>query len=172
MVNEKFWQVPEVKALVEFLTNGVGDDHDSAVYDTKFEFDRHNPEAVRYMVTRVLNRNRIVVKDKVWSGFYFEYPCPEDGSVLSINTEVKEWYPQYEDYAARKKREQECEWVYVPDQDKYCELVLAAVTNDSVYTASLSDEEANRGERQIWKVVIIGYIIFILIIVLKRYVFN
>lgn len=140
MKDENLWNEAGTKGLIEFLTNADGEDHDAAVYDTKFEFDKTRPEAVRYIACCAMRKAEpLVFPDKGMLELdRFEYPKPTDGSVVPIDM-VTENPRIREAYTARKKREAaaleaeppdygvEGAKVYVPDSSQYATAVVHAV---------------------------------------------
>lgn len=137
MNDEKLWREEGPKALVEFLSNATGEDHDAAVYDTKLEFDSSNVGAVRYVASVAMTKASP-------SGEVFECRIPDDGSVCPCDEE-----PTLEIMCAfRNERlnRESCEGLYLPDSSMYSEAVIRAIERRNVMFADMTDEEKRQFE--------------------------
>lgn len=139
MNDEKLWREEGPKALVEFLSNATGEDHDAAVYDTKLEFDSSNVDAVRYIASTAMTKAS-------QSGEVFEYQMPEDGSVCSCDEE-----PALEimrAFRSERLSREAGEGLYLPDSSMYSEAVVRAIERRNVMFADMTDEEKLQFERR------------------------
>lgn len=60
MKDKNLWREEGPKAFLKFLTNATGEDYDVAAYDTKYDFDPSNPEAVRFIACVAMSKSRRV----------------------------------------------------------------------------------------------------------------
>lgn len=121
------------KKFLEYLSSQTGEGHDTAVYDTGYEFDIHSPAAVRFVASVAMAKA---------SGGTESFPAemPQDGSVVPIGST-----PQNKDMllsvAQREERERSCPMVYIPDSSRYCELVQNALQYRHILAEDMTEEE-------------------------------
>ncbi|MEG1926640.1 MAG: hypothetical protein RR415_12940 [Ruthenibacterium sp.] len=135
MGSHDIWRAWGAKVLLEYLSSATGVQHDAAVYDMKYEFDIHNPDAVRFVAA--------VAMTKASDGEVFSAPTPTDGSVISYDLKPKNKRMQAA-YAARKRRERTADGVYIPESEDYCEAVDMALNYRRVQFGDMTEEEKRR----------------------------
>ena len=79
--DSSLWREEGPKALLEFLSTAEGEQHDAAVYDTKCEFDRHDPNAIRYIACLAMTKASFGKEE-------FSYELPENGTVAPIGAPI------------------------------------------------------------------------------------
>lgn len=139
MNDEKLWREEGPKALVEFLSNATGEDHDAAVYDTKLEFDSSNIGAVRYVAS-------VAMTKASQSGEAFECWMPDDGSVCSCDE--KPTLEIMRAFRNERLNRESCDGLYLPDSSMYGEAVVHAIERRNVMFVDMTDEEKHQFEER------------------------
>ena len=140
MDNRDIWRAEGARVLLEYLSSATDMHHDAAVYDTKYEFDIHNPDAVRFVAA--------VAMTKACDGEVFSVAMPTDGSVISYDLEPENKRMQAA-YAARKRRELAADGSYIPESEDYCEAVDMALSYRRVQFADMTEEEKQRHKAEL-----------------------
>lgn len=142
MSDNKLWREEGLKALLEFLSNATGEDHDAAVYDTKLEFDSSNMDAVRYIASAAMTKAS--QKEEV-----FECRMPEDGSVCPYDEEpVLEVMRGFRRERLDRESKGGSVGLYIPDSSMYSEAVIHAVERRNVMFADMTDEDKQEFEER------------------------
>lgn len=71
------WRWMGVKSLVQYLASAEGEGHDAAVYDTGYEFDPQNENAVRFIASAAMTKAALGKEN-------FREEMPTDGSVVPV----------------------------------------------------------------------------------------
>jgi len=142
MNGQDIWRTEGAKSLLEFLSTATGEEHDAVVYDTKHEFDKQNPDAVRYIAALAMT--------KASGTEDFEAQMPENGSVLPhyVRPDNTRMLTAFQE---RKEREQQASGVYVPDARKYCAMVEFALDNRYIAFSNMTAEEQSDHNRSLKK---------------------
>ena len=137
--DSSLWREEGPKALLEFLLTAEGEQHDAAVYDTKCEFDRYDPDAIRYVACLAMTKASFGKEE-------FTYELPENGTIAPIGAPIgtedmlksaayraereaavrpymtaEDGYDYFEDEHFKDPR------VYIPDASTYVERILSAI---------------------------------------------
>ena len=138
--DSQLWRGEGPKALLEFLSTAEGEQHDAAVYDTKCEFDRHDPDAIRYIACLAMTKASFGKEE-------FAYELPANGTIAPIGapigTEdmlksaayraereaaVRPYMTAADGYSAIDDKHFKEPRVYIPDASNYVKRVLNAIT--------------------------------------------
>lgn len=147
------WRQEGAKALVEFLTNATGEDHDAAVYDTKLEFDSQNPVAIRYVAAVAMSKAYAALHENAAHISPPVEQMPADGSVVPLGS-VPQNKRMLTAYDERMKRETDSrqDWrspLYIPNADAYCKAVLNALSNTDIPYEDMTPEECEAHQQRI-----------------------
>lgn len=135
MGNEKLWRQEGPKALLEFLSTVTGEDYDAVVYDTKFDFDTNNIEAVRYIAGIAMTKASLGIEN-------FEIPMPTDGSIEPYEDERgNPAFRHLKDERVFRETNIEGSCIYVPDSQKYRQKVVEALKNRNIPYDDMTDTE-------------------------------
>lgn len=147
--SSRLWREVGAKHLVEFLTNAREEQHDSAVYDTGYEFDPSSPDAVRFIVCIAMTK-AIACADNYREKETLTYDMPQDGSVVPVSEDLQNMRLRLRMFAEpRAKREEEAKFTYIPNYEAYVEAVTTAIQNrDIPYDDMTPEEKAADEERK------------------------
>ena len=141
MSDVNIWRAMGAKALLEYISSAKGEQHDAVVYDTGYEFDASNPDAVRFVASVAMTKSSE-------SGEDFLTEIPNDGSVVPRlnmpSSEVLLCSMQ-----ERMDREKVSSMVYVPDSDEYCRHVLDALKYRRIHIDDMTEEERIEFEKSL-----------------------
>lgn len=120
------WRWAGAKSLALYLASSTGEAHDAAVYDTGYEFDPHNNDAVRFIASLAMTKASLGMED-------FEARMPEDGSVGPYNYDGDNAVlRKLKEERAFREANAEGPCIYVPDSSAYCQKVAEALTEKTV----------------------------------------
>lgn len=136
------WRQYGVKVLLAFLTEASGEQHDAAVYDTGYEFDPSDPDAVRFIACAAMTKASSIDGNET-----FSYPMPSNGSVAPASeAESHETFCRF--VKARKIREDSAEFTYIPDQSEYAACVVGALKERNILYKDMTPEERVRSDQE------------------------
>lgn len=151
MRDEKLWRREGPKALLEFLSSATGEDYDAAVYDTKFDFDPYNEEAVCYIASVAMAKAEPILmgwKKKEYRES-FEYPMPTDGSIAPYDSdEGNESVRGLREERIYREAHAEGPCIYVPDASRYCEVVEDALNKREIPYDDMTELERKESIRE------------------------
>lgn len=132
-----FWRDWRCRDLIKLITCATGELHDAIVYDTHFEFDRSDPDAVRFVASvALLKAFRTASLSYIWKEpqeYKYKsllYPFPNNGKVLHIDL-IQNDGLLYELKKERETREQTSDGIYIPDMEgRYAQTVMEALRSE------------------------------------------
>lgn len=136
------WRQYGVKTLVAFLAEASGEQHDAVVYDTGYEFDPSDPDAVRFIACTAMTKASAIDGDET-----FSYPMPSNGSVVPVS-EAESHEKFCPAAKARKIREDGAEFTYIPDQSEYASCVVGALKKRHILYEDMTPEERVRSDQE------------------------
>ena len=142
MSGQDIWRTEGAKILLDYLSSATGEEHDAVVYDTKHEFDAQNPDAVMYIAALAMTKAGDVEA--------FEMPLPEDGSVV-LYDHIPQNTRMLAAFNERAEREKNADGIYIPDSQRYCKAVEAALTRSRILYSDMTAEEQRRHNEDLEK---------------------
>lgn len=136
------WRQQGVKALLAFLAEASEEQHNAIVYDTGYEFDPSDADAVRFIACAAMTKAAALNGNET-----FSYPMPSNGSVVPAG-EAASCERFYRIAQARKIREDGAEFTYIPDQVEYVYCVLDALTNRHISCVDMTQEELRYSQQE------------------------
>lgn len=130
--NSSLWSEEGPRAFLGFLSTVDGEQHDAAVYDTKCEFDRHDPDAIRYIACLAMTKS----SDKKEE---FSYELPSNGTVAPIGAPIGT-----EDMLHSSAYRAKCESgdkLYIPSAADYVASVIKALNERRILSQDTAEEE-------------------------------
>ena len=130
--DSSLWLEEGPKALLDFLSTAEKEQHDAAVYDTKCEFDRHDPDAIRYIACLAMTK----ASDKKEE---FSYELPSNGTVAPIGAPIGT-----EDMLHSSAYRAKCESgdkLYIPSAADYVASVIKALNERRILSQDTAEEE-------------------------------
>lgn len=140
--NSALWRECGAKALIKYLSSATDEEHDVAVYDTGYEFDRLDPDAVRFIACIAMTKAS-AQKD----GETFSYQLGESDRVIPL-ADVANCEQTRSLAADRMAREAAAPYTYIPDQTKYVEHVINAITNRNIARQDMTPEEKEADDQK------------------------
>lgn len=153
--DENLWREEGPKALLEFISNATGEDYDAIAYDTKYDFDPHNIDAVKYIACVALSKAEPIFND--WNDpdhhEAFHSRKPNDGSIAEFGTfggndTVSMRRCERFDRETNAYSENPSDSMYVPDVDKYYEVINNALQKRDIPQSDMSDVEYKKQLRR------------------------
>lgn len=134
------WRWMGVKSLVQYLASAEGEGHDAAVYDTGYEFDPQNKDAVRFIASVAMTKAALGKEN-------FRGGMPTDGSVVPVektsqNERIKK------SSLERACREENSETLYIPDAAEYQKLVQEALKYRRIHISDMTGQELEEFEER------------------------
>lgn len=159
--DSSLWREEGPKALLEFLSAAEGEQHDAAVYDTKCEFDRHDPDAIRYIACLAMTKASFGIEE-------FSYELPENGTIAPIGAPIgTEDMLKSAAYRAERERitseaADESRFnnvadridahlraaIYVPNADNYVQCVVDATRKRNIPLDDMTPSERSSYEQE------------------------
>lgn len=142
--DSQLWREEGPKALLEFLSTAEGEQHDAAVYDTKCEFDRQDPDAIRYIACVAMTK---ASGDKE----EYTYELPSNGTVAPIGAPIGTG-EMLRSAAFRAEKEKagaaDNTKMYIPNAGDYISFVIDALKHQNIPLEDMTEEEraANRSD--------------------------
>lgn len=137
------WRAMGAKTLLEYISSAKGEQHDAVVYDTGYEFDANNPDAVRFVAS-------VAMTKASESGESFLTELPTDNSVVSrFDTPTSAVLLRL--MQERISREETSDTVYVPDSDEYCKCVQNALEYRRIHIDDMTEAEQSEFEDNLKK---------------------
>lgn len=135
MSDEKLWREEGPKALLEFLSSATGEDYDAAVYDTKFDFDSSNIDAVKYVASVAMTKASLGLES-------FETSMPTDGSLSPYESECEnERICQNKTERIYRENHAVGPCIYVPDSSRYCQMIANAIRSRGIPYEEMTESE-------------------------------
>lgn len=157
--DSSLWREEGPKALLEFLSTAEGEQHDAAVYDTKCEFDRHDPDAIRYIACLAMTKASFGKEE-------FTYELPANGTIAPIGapigTEdmlksaayraereaaVRPYMTATDGYSIIKDEHLKESRVYIPDASNYVERAIGAISKRRIRPDDMTPSERSSYEK-------------------------
>lgn len=159
--DSSLWREEGPKALLEFLLTAEGEQHDAAVYDTKCEFDRYDPDAIRYIACLAMTKAAFGKEE-------FSYELPANGTVVSLGAPIgtEDMLKSAAYRAEREKTASEAAdpnkydniidrnftfyhiTTYIPDASNYVERVIDAISKRRISVDDMTPAEKSNYETQ------------------------
>lgn len=141
MDNAEFMRWSGFKELVDFLADAIGDFHDAAVYDTGYEFDPDNVDALIFIAAKAMTKASLGKEE-------FCAPMPQDGSVVPL--EEKPDNPKMlRAYLDRKECEKNAKFTYIPMFSLYVDKVEKALRRRNIPYEDMTAEEKLQDEQEL-----------------------
>lgn len=157
--DSSLWREEGPKALLDFLSTAEGEQHDAAVYDTKCEFDRHDPDAIRYIACLAMTKASFGIEE-------FSYELPKNGTIAPIGapigTEdmlksaayraereaaVRPYMTAADGYSIIKDEHLKESRVYIPDASNYVERAMGAISKRRIQPDDMTPSERSSYEK-------------------------
>ena len=144
--NSALWRECGAKALIEYLSSAVDEEHDAAVYDTGYEFDRFDPDAVRFIACIAMTKASATKDGEVFS---YMPERPNRVVPLADATSCEQTRALSQE---RAEREAAARYTYIPDQTKYVKYVIDAITYRNIARQDMTPEEKEADDKKQTKI--------------------
>lgn len=143
MTDVNMWRAMGAKELLAYISTAKGEQHDAVVYDTGYEFDASNPDALRFVASVAMTKASEDGED-------FITEMPRDNSVIS-RFETPTSPVLLTLMQDRASREDASDTVYVPDSEVYCKRVENALMYRRIHIDDMTEAEKNEFEESLNK---------------------
>lgn len=149
-IDKNVWREEGQGELLEFLANAQGEDYDSAVFDTKLDFDPENEAAVGYVASIAAIKAIPFLERWRFQEFTddpanFARQMPDDGSVARYDSEEgNDAVRRNREARLMREAEHEGPCIYVPDSSGYVQAVRGAIEKREIPYENMNEKERLR----------------------------